>query len=429
MAFFDDLFKSKNKGGSQFPNENGNGKIALEGNKIICTGSQPFDNCTINIDDIREAYIIVSNGRSTLFLFDHHQNWLPTNFKGFQNIYRMLSDRFGFDDKIFFENVFSTAKIKKQLWRRKEAVNYQLIHDGSFHDYGTGYEVQSPDKEFVSWDLPARDFAKKEFIHKQESPYGQQIFKFSCPVRIGNLLIHELCAYENTGRKDAPVLYFYANCNDDYASDKSYFEIKNQLIKDLPPPQSEVIYERQDQNCFTAIANDMNITLVYTYDSEWGFDGSYTSMTIKNERTYYSLLDDDQYGDHAEISDYLIMNVKASGASDYKDNERIKRKVSKLKNISHYDPMIWRDDKNQKIGFADKNYFQVFDMNEIKQIQIRNILPAKGPGGGYLILHLVEDDENYIIFTGSCNTFDQYQERISHLTGKEVIIEADEYDC
>lgn len=429
MAFFNDLFKSGSGGDVSFPKENGNGTIRIEGNKIKCNSPQQLENCEINIDDIQYVYILITYGRPTLFLFDHHQNWLPVNFKGFQNTYRQLSDRFGFDDQVFFANVFSKGDVKKQLWRKKEELNYQLIVNGNFNDYGVGYEVLSPEKEFVSWDLPAKDFCEKSFIYSEISPYGQQIYRLKYPVRIGNIILFELCAYENTGRKDVPVLYFFTSCFNEVTSDKSYFEIKSQLINDLPGNDCEVIYERADQNCFTAMADGMNLNLVYTYDSEYGFDGGDTSFTIKNERIYPLLLEDEKYSEIAEISDHLILNVKASGPSDYKDNDRIKRKFAKLKSISNYEPLIWRDDRHHKIGFADKNYFQVFDYDEIKQIQIRNILPAKGPGGGYLILNLNHENENHTIFTGSCNIFDSFKVQITQLTNKRVIIEADEYDC
>lgn len=89
MSIFDKLFKNQ-----IFPEECNDGTVKIDGNKIICEGNYGIQSCEVNIDDIQYAYVIVNaNKQSFLFLFDHHQNSIPTIFKGFKNVYEELSKK------------------------------------------------------------------------------------------------------------------------------------------------------------------------------------------------------------------------------------------------------------------------------------------------------------------------------------------------
>ena len=91
--------------------------------------------------------------------------------------------------------------------------------------------------------------------------------------------------------------------------------------------------------------------------------------------------------------------------------------------------MIWVDRKNRKIGFADDNYCQVFEMDEIESLVIQNILPAKGGGSAYLGILLIDRKESYAILTGAQNEFDEYKDRISNLTNKQVKFTPEYHNC
>ena len=109
MSIFNRLFKKNN-----FPDECNDGTVKIVGNKIICEGNHGIQSCEVNIDDIQYAYVIVNvNKQSFLFLFDYHQNSIPTIYKGFKNVYEDLSQRFKFDDSTFFDNVNRKVELKK----------------------------------------------------------------------------------------------------------------------------------------------------------------------------------------------------------------------------------------------------------------------------------------------------------------------------
>lgn len=45
------------------------------------------------------------------------------------------------------------------LWRKQYPANYQLLAD-NFEDITEGFEIQSPQKEFISWDLSLEELKK-----------------------------------------------------------------------------------------------------------------------------------------------------------------------------------------------------------------------------------------------------------------------------
>ena len=112
-----------------FPAENTNGSVAITGNKIRCEGNSYFYNSEVTIDHIQYVYVIVNaNKESFLFIFDHHQHTIPTTSIGFEAVYTELSNRFLFDDALFFETIYKQEPAKKQIWRRTYVPTYEILH-------------------------------------------------------------------------------------------------------------------------------------------------------------------------------------------------------------------------------------------------------------------------------------------------------------
>lgn len=417
------------KNSYKFPEEKNAGHISINSDKIICKSDDSFRNCEISIKDMQYAYVIVNvKGESSLFIFDHHQNWLPTNYIGFSEVYNELSSRFNFNDDIFFESIKKSTPQKKEVWRKKYDATYQILNE-NYNDYELGFEIQSPESEFISWDDTYENLSQKDNVYFEKSPYGQKIAKFKYPVRVGNIIFKDFSSYFDNGRTDVPVLHFFTHCIDKSNSDKSYFELKERLQKDFLKENQLLGYERNDQNSFSFKANGMLISLVYTYDSDWQFDGGYTSFSIKNQREYPELLIDPEYEKEIEVSNYITIPRKIWTSSDYKANGNIKRRPMHLLPGNNDTPAIWIDNKNSKIGFADKTHCQVFNKSEIISFTIQNILPARGSGGSYLELNFKDKSQNYTVFTGMCHAFDSYKDKISELTGLEIEMAPEYHDC
>src|SRR5699024_7548679 len=109
----------------------------------------------------------------------------------------------------------------------------------------------------------------------------------------------------------------------------------------------------------------------------------------------------------------------------YKQNPRIKRLPSSIEKSYKKQNLMWRDDKNQKIGFGGSWYAQVFPKKKIRYFLIQNVLPAKGSGYACFSIRFKHKSTNYHILTGDCYAFDALKEKIEHLTGKKVAFDSE----
>jgi hypothetical protein len=426
MKFLKKLFSLSDYKKQKFPQETTDGKVEIIEDKIICTGNNNIHSAQVNIMDLQYAYIIINrNKESLLFLFDFHQNYIPTNYSGFRQAYKELSEKLGFNNQTFFKNVHNEVRTKKEIWRKIHPENFKISQDNN-SDYDLGFEILSPEKDFINWDTTYDELEKNPNVFFEASPYGHKISKFKYPIRIGNLILADFSAYFNNVRTDVPVLHFYTHCIDSANSDSSYYKIKERFTKDFLPENQLFGYERDDQNSISFNARDVVLSIVYTYDSDSQFNGGYTSLSIKNQREYPELLIANNYESKIEVSSILELPLKIGTSGDYKRNERVKRRPPKL-DSKH--PVIWIDNKNSKIGFADQTYCQVFGKNEIRQLTIQNILPAKGAGTAYLMVDFVNNSRNLTVLSGECKIFDSYITQLNLLTGLEVNMAPEHHDC
>jgi hypothetical protein len=304
--------------------------------------------------------------------------------------------------------------------------NYEIIKNGSFSDYGKGFEIQSPIKEFILWDITYDQLGLNKNLLLEAIPHRLRVCKFKYPVRIGNILMKDFCYYPDNERKDVAILGFFCRCYDETSTDASYNEIKDLLLRDFGNENKVSEYERQDQKSCGFKAKGMLFNIVYTYGNDKQFIRRYSSFAIENLREYPQLLIDLEYEELMEVTSWIVLPLNINTSHDYKRIERIKRRPNKLPNNGL--PIIWLDDKNNKIGFADDRHCQMFDKFEIESFTIQNILPAKGPGGGYLEISFKDNRDKYTILSGRCYDFDPFKKKISKLTMKEVLLGPEYHD-
>ncbi|WP_163398815.1 hypothetical protein [Flavobacterium fluviatile] len=412
-----------------FPAENTNGSVSIADNKIRCEGNSYFYNSEVTIDQIQYVYVIVNaNKESFLFIFDHHQHTIPTTSTGFESVYRELSKRFLFDDALFFETIYKQDPAKKKIWRRTYEPTYEILQ-AKHEDYHLGFEILSPEPQFISWDVTFATLEENDAVYRATSPYGQTLLKYKYPIRIGNIKLSDVASYFDKVRMDAPVLEFHTDCFDQKGTDKSYNELKETLIRDLGSDANKAGYERPDQKNIYFDADSMSISICYTYDSAHMYNGGYTSFTIQNRRSYPELLIDAAYENRLSVSSFLLIDGNVSMPNDYKKNEKIKRRPPQIADQFKDKTIIWRDDVNDKIGFTCGNFSQVYSKKEIKAFSIQNTLPARGRGGSSLIIILEQDVNHYEIFSEECRFFDGLAQKIMQLTNKELTFEQEYYDC
>lgn len=429
MRIFKNLFNTQKDRTKIFPKESNEGNVKIESNKIICTDTNGIHSCTVHLKDLQYAYITIkSNKLAYLFLFDHHQNFIPVTFTGFSKMYQELSINFNFKDPIFFENLSKKIILKKEIWRKQYVPTFKTLRSNT-NDYSLGFEIQSKTKQFISWDTTYDELEKNKNTLFEKSPYGQKTLKFNTPVRIGNILLNDFSAYFDNHRTDVPILHFYAHCYNSIGTDESYMQLKKVLNTDLANSKMNNGYERVDQKNINFNLTGMQLSICYTYDSDWLFNSGCTSLSIENKRAYPELLRNESYEELIVISDFLLFKENITMPGDYKKNKRIKNRPKKINIQFKKYTIIWIDDKNKKIGFSSNNIAQLFDIAEINSFCIQNILPAKGSGGAYLEIIMDTKKYNSPIFYGDCNLFDKYALKIEKLTRKKVVFATEYHDC
>lgn len=198
---------------------------------------------------------------------------------------------------------------------------------------------------------------------------------------------------------------------------KQGFSEENQHLK----------YERADQKSFTFDAQGVELSLVYTYDSSWQYDDGSTSVNIRNNRAYPELLIDIEYQSKCEFTESILLNNEVDFSGNYKQNHRLKQRFEGMLNEAI--PFVWIDKKNEKIGFAGKEKYQLFSFEEIESFTLQNITPARGRGHVSLIVNHPELKKTSSVFRGKCYALDQFKKQIEDLVQKKIHVAPEFPDC
>lgn len=307
--------------------------------------------------------------------------------------------------------------LKALLWRKKISANYHFLapeKTNPYLDLAEGFEIQSPPKEFISWDLPFAELKR----HKAVSVDINGYLAFKYPVRMGELLLKKLNASTAITRKDMPVLNFYTHCREASNSDRSFTELGHYL-KNYPGMKTLSSWgDMQKHQQF--LINGLRLEVYYQYTDAYSFESGATHLSITNTRDYPDLLVDEPYESQLVVSKTLVFKKEIQLYGDYRTNKRIKRCPNKIRVKYGSQPVVWSDDVNCKIGFAQGGFSQVFDQKEVKAFQIQNILPAKGGGYADFYVLLKNEKYRYLLLRANCNGFDEYAAVIKNITRKEV---------
>lgn len=405
----------------RFPVETNTVEVRIESNKVISIGQLPHYNFEINIETLEAVYYkFVDFQGSNLILLGGAHRLLLTSATGFPQVYESLSAKLGLNDDVFFKTVHEKISQKITLWKKIKPSTYRLT-ESEHSDYELGFEILAPKKSFIDWDTPYVELIKNPHAFIEKGPYNQKKLKFKYPVRIGNIVVTQLSSYLNS-REDVPPLQFSAECIHESNTDKSYYELKERFFKDFTPENQHLKYEHESQNSFEFDARGMTISILYSYETIWGFDRGDTSLGVKNMRDYPDLLIDEDYESKIEISEMLEISEPVKVSGHYKSSKRVKRRPPIIK--SEF-TTVWIDKKNGKIGFADHLYSQVIDIDDIEYFTISNVQPARGSGGTTLRAQLKDESLKYntvALLYGKYQALDVFYDRIKWLTGLRVVM-------
>lgn len=412
MSFFKKIFGKKK---SNSENTSGiTGTVEIRSKKLISKGTYVQNDAIIHIEKIEMAQLIVwADGTSFLILTDDTDNhYISTQYNGFNQAYQQLSSKFGFNDDLFFKTIDKKEDKRVKLWQKVNQLHkptYTILNTSN-NDFKQGFELQTPDKQFVSWDTPYKEIINNPYFKKA---LDSSVVKSTCAVRIGNIVVDTLLFEANKQREDIAVITYYTQCYHKLNEDESFTDIKNQLA--LYNNDIE-IDEQKNQKGVTISLNSLIFRATFWLES------AYTYFEISNTKEYPNLLIDKSYESILETSKFIVFDEDLGMLRNYKQNPRIKRRPSRLTEKLGENPVIWVDDTNNKIGFADKEHSQIFDKNEIKYFRIYNHYPSKtGQYTDFIIV--LKNKKHSKIFTAPCHYFDEFAEKITQITEKECSFE------
>lgn len=285
--------------------------------------------------------------------------------------------------------------------------SFFTITENNHSDLHLGFEVQSPEKEFISWDITYNELMKNPLvdIETNQTNFYKTVWydiRFKYPVRVGNVIFSDFkTSLSEIYRSDIPVLE-YEISKENCPQEEYQF-----LKKQFPKEEAEMVFS-------------------FYYSPE---QGNWLYFTIINHREYFDLLQDVDYEDSMEISQYLTLGKEVQFGLNYRLYSQVKRTPPLLERFVRKKPAIWRDDKNGYLGISAEGFSVKYPLSQIEKIEIERVFPAKGGGGDYFRLILKNVEYNKSSISAPCYFFDAYLDKISSLLGKKVEVVGFYYDC
>ncbi len=305
---------------------------------------------------------------------------------------------------------------------------YEILVD-NYSDYHLGFEVQSPQKAFISWDTTYQELIRSPLV-EENNPLDMDFatydeYRFKYPVRVGNLLFKELGFHLSfQQRDDIAVQSYFFRINKPYLIDlEEIAEIKNTLARHLKERMEVRYYEIG----FDFDSEDNIVFSLYYWQ-----ETKELHFEIFNHREYPHLLLNEAYESKMQISYYQIFDDKdCCFSGNYRTDKNIKRRPPILTELFGEKLVLWVDRENGILGIADKNFAQLIPLNEIERFEIERILPAKGGGGDFFRIFKKGNKYPTELLRLPCYTFDKDDllRKVEKVVGQEVKVTGGYYDC
>ncbi|MFK8301227.1 hypothetical protein ACI762_10990 [Capnocytophaga canimorsus] len=250
-------------------------------------------------------------------------------------------------------------------------------------DYHLGFEVQSPEPKFFSWDATyeeviASPWVKQIFYKDYGEGQLSRQFAFKFPVRVGNLLFYNFeFGFTSRQRTDIAVRE-YRFTSKKGASKHDFLQICEQFNKDLSHREVDEYLENLYYNNHT---DDISFRMQY-YGEARHQD---FFLSIYNTRDYYQIIK--PLKNAIQLTDFLVFpSEDIQMDTNYREDIRVKRRPSLLTEKFGNQSVLWRDEKNQQIGVSVDKFVRVFPLSDIEKVYIERMLPAKGHGADYIFI-------------------------------------------
>ena len=408
-----------------FPKEENLNKVYIKNNILYYT-EYGYEE-SVNLSILQYAYAEVLAEEPYLFLFDYCQHYISVKSQDFSIIYTLISQQFEFNDALFFKIINQKSEKKERIWLKKQAQNYKILNT-NFDDFELGFEIQSLQPQFFSWETTYKDFFNSNTGEIYQSEFDTKIFKFSYPVRIGNIVLDSLEFNAENDRLDIPVETFFTQIYHSSQNQNSYLDIKKRWLQDIPTDDEDLGYERQDQWYSSFDLNDVYFSLVYTFEKESGYDDGSTSISINNRRDYSDKIDVYKNNDALQIDQFFTFKESNNFALNYKENSKIFKIPELIKTKAEGLDACWLDKFNNELGFTHDQFAVIYSLKSIDKIIIQNVLPAKGGGYSELIV-LLHNKQFEVVYYSNLYAFDPFIDTLKN--NFEIIVEVPEpyYNC
>lgn len=421
MSIFNNLFGKKTPVIRQFPAEENKGSVRIENDHIIIEEKNPEYNTIIDVAELKYAFIVIDqHQRPFLYLNNTDLRHLPLSYTGFKVVYELLAEKLGFNDDLFFEGLQKKGPYKAEIWRKRNIKNYKILVESVHQDYTEGFEIQSPEKEFISWDITLDELKESKNFHTNSDENQVRTGDFKYPVRLGNILFDNLGIYFHNRDTNATISGINFPCYNEVSNDGSYKELKSQFIKDLDKGRND---DDTQSTYYRNTVQHICFTLSYYYTSEYNYDGGYTNLSIDNYRDYPILLENKDYEAKMQVDHVILLDAAIRTPFNYKVNAAIKRRPASLHPSYANKTVIWKDLLNDKIGFTDQSYAQIFDLKTIESFSIQNVLAAKGGAESYLNINFNDERRTLIILNADGHMLNALSVQLAEIFGKTAFFE------
>jgi hypothetical protein len=397
------------------------GNVYLEGDKAIYCAREGFRQTVIDLNQLQYIYIYTTESCQNLVLNNYSQHFIPCSVGGFEIFFQHLASRFSLDEKKFREILVSKKPEKVELWRANVPDNCKILDfPGTLlpaeKELSDGFWLCTEPRQWISWDMTSEVLAALPLVYQTTSEYGLTEIRSQFPVQIGNLILKDWRYPLATHlRSDVPLDSFYSNVRVNGNGDQNYFLVKDALCKIWG--QATTIYERDDQNSCQWMVNGIKFALIYWYDSRFSYQSGYAYLEIKNERNYADYLIDTDYETNIQLSKCLFLDRHFATGSDFRRSRYFQQTppkvVEQLTGLT-IKFVIWLDELNGKVGFANLENAMIFPLDIIASFQCQNVIPDRSSGGTYLSA-VLKAGETHSILIGDCNSFDAYVSQLAEM--------------
>ncbi|MFK8271456.1 hypothetical protein [Capnocytophaga stomatis] len=297
----------------------------------------------------------------------------------------------------------------------------------SYNDYHLGFEVQSPEPKFFSWNATYEEVIASPLV-EWDSPFDldyevYEYYYFKYPVRVGNLLFSKFeFRIHNTQRRDIAVREYYAN-GDTQVEEFDFWQVHQQLEKHLPLDKH--YKTREDLYSFFQ-KDEMTFLSVYYGEPQH----QYVFFNIINARKYSELITPIENEENIQLTDWVLFPKEYIGIeTDYQENEIVKRRPPLLTERFGDQAVLWRDEVNKQLGVSKGEFCNIFPLSNIKKVDIDRMLPAKGGGADTLRVYYKKQKYPTPIFSTKEYDLNNYLPQLEKFFGRSIEVTGFYYNC